>query len=187
MSNKKVLTSIQWRPTRALNSDDIGVQEELYEDLIAVLKSDEPLERELRDALAGALDRGRHSKKKPDIPPRGVRLKVEAHDGFFERRYRFWQTLRRLERGKAIHEAYQRKWSKAYQSVLANDPHVSPTNILQSGKTAREAYRVYLTARDENSIEAEALRGYAAEYGESYSLFIYAHRISELPDENIED
>lgn len=183
MTEKRTLYSVQWRPAFALDGFGIETQDEIYDDLVATLRGDAPLDPILRTALADALERGQDAKN--GARSFGARLLIQANRGHFERRKLFQATLLRLQRGREIHACYDGNWSKAYRAVLGDASDV--LDIKDYGGRAREAYANYLAYLDEHSDEARTFRENVEEMGSEYGLFSYARALAGIPDEYVSE
>lgn len=131
-----------FRIQRTLESDQSFTLAQTYGDLIALLRSGDPLDQELRNALAAGFERGQ-------IEQKGcVRIKIEA-DGLHFKRISDAETLeRRLQAGLFVARE-KHKGLKPFEIRKGVEAEFSKQNAEEYIKSANKSYghfRLWLEA-----------------------------------------
>lgn len=124
-----------WKPFRLASTlEGCGSQTlaQTYSDFIDLLRSDEPLGADLREAIANALERGQ-------INGSGVRLRIEADGQFFKAMASMESDDKLIDAGLYI--ARERKKKRSISSIARDLPAMF--NIDDGVDYARRARKLY--------------------------------------------
>lgn len=130
------------RIQRTLEADPSFTLDQTYADLIALLRSGDPLGQELRDALADALDRGQLDQKGC------VRIKIEADDPHFTRIRNAQALEKRLLAGLLVARG-PHMGRKPFEIRKIVEAEFSKQNAVEYIKAAKKSYghfRLWLEA-----------------------------------------